>query len=116
MGKIPPCAQIQHGPSDIALRYGQDETFTTNDDSDVNLKCPKEYLRKRQYTMHLVFNCGVGEKGHGWCDLVCRGKGMRISAGEKALWDDNVKVWVDKHVMKDLAIRFVDHKKKVGEF
>ena len=44
---------------------------------------------------------------------------MRISAGEKALWDDDVKVfwqkkaWVDKHVMKDLAIRFVDHKKKV---
>ena len=44
---------------------------------------------------------------------------MRISAGEKALWNTDVKVfwqgkaWVDKHVMKDLAVRFVRHKQEV---
>lgn len=36
---------------------GQDETFTTADDNDVNLKYPKqEDMKKCQFTMHLVLN------------------------------------------------------------
>ena len=95
---------------------GQGETFTNDDNKDVNLKSPKESLCKRQFTMHLVFNSGVGYEGYGWCDLVCGGKGVRISAGEKAMCSGNInlfwqeKAWVDKHVMRELARKFVAHK------
>ena len=88
---------------------GQDDTFTTENDKDVNIKCPKESLRKCQFTMHLVFNAGKGENAHGWCDLVCKGTGKRINTAEKALWDERVKVfwqdkaWVDSVVMRDIA-------------
>ena len=66
--------------------------------------------------MHLIFNAGSGEKAHGWCDLVCRGTGKRIHEGERVLWDESVRVfwqgkaWVDKYVMRDLAVRFVEQK------
>ena len=66
--------------------------------------------------MHLVFNAGSGNDSHGWCDLVCRETGRRISMGEKVLWDENVQVfwqgkaWVDKFAMRNLAMRFVDLK------
>ena len=63
----------------------QDSTFTTSSDTDVNIKCPKENLRKRQYTMHLVFNAGKGADSYGWCDLVCKGKGKKILLQRKSI-------------------------------
>ena len=90
-----------------------------DEDKDVNIKCPKEALRKRQATMHLVFNAGKGEDAHGWCNLVVKGTGKRIKQAEKDLWDDDVKmywqknVWVDTDVMLEIARRFVEHKIEV---
>ena len=115
-GRFPP--ELRYNMDQVPLPFvnGQDETFTMEDDDVVNLKCPKESLRKRQFTMHLVFNAGTGDKGHGWCDLVCRGTGRRISMGERELWHEDVRVfwqkkaWVDKYVIRDLAVRFVDFK------
>ena len=72
--------------------------------------------------MHQVFNAGVGDKAHGWCDMVCRGTGKRISKAEKNLYDNDIsvfwqpKAWVDKVVMRQLAERFVTEKNnKHGE-
>ena len=63
----------------------QDSTFTTAEDRDINVKCPKEALRKWQFIMHLVFDAGKADKSHGWCDLVCKGTGTQIKKEEKAL-------------------------------
>ena len=117
-GRFPPecCYNMDQVP--LPFVVGQECTFTTEDGNDVNIKCSKESLRRRQFTMHLVFNAGEGEKGHGWYDLVCRGTGTRINQGEKELWNDNVKMywqkkaWVDNVVMRQLARRFVEHKKQ----
>ena len=115
-GRFPPERRYNMDQVPLPFVNGQDETFTMEEGNDVNLKCPKESLRKRQFTMHLVFSAGSGNDSHGWCDLVCRGTGRRISTGEKVLWDKNVQVfwqkkaWVDKFVMRNLAIRFVELK------
>ena len=98
---------------------GQDHTFTTYDDDDVHIKCPKEALRKRQFTMHVVVNAGTGEKGACWVDLVCKGLGKRIRRAEKDLWNGNVgmfwqkNAWVDTEVMIQLAEKFVRHKNEM---
>jgi hypothetical protein len=70
-----------------------------------------------QYLTNLViFNAGKGDKAHGICELVVRGKGLRINQGEKALWNPNVngfwqeKAWVDSKVMRELANSFISHK------
>ena len=46
---------------------GQDDTFTVEDDDYVNVKFPQESLRKRQFTVNLVFNAGSDNKAYGWC-------------------------------------------------
>lgn len=118
-GRFPPECRYNMDQVPLPFVNGQDDTFTTEDDNDVNIKCPRESLRKRQFTMHLVFNAGSGDKAQGWCDLVCKGTGKRINSAEKELWDEDVKIfwqdkaWVDKHVMRELARRFVKHKLKV---
>ena len=56
----------------------QDDTF----------KCPKESLRKRQFTMYQVYTARVGAKAHRWCDMVCRDTCKRISQAEKNLKDN----------------------------
>ena len=71
----------------------QEDAFTMDDDNDVNIKCPQEALRKRKFTMHQVFNVGKGDKAHGWCDMVYRGIGKRISKAEKDLHDDDIGVF-----------------------
>ena len=68
----------------------QEDTFTMDDDNDVNIKCPKEALRKRQFTMHQVVNAGKGDKAHGWCSMVYRGAGNRMSEAETYLHDDGI--------------------------
>ena len=82
---------MDHGP--LPFVVSQEDTFTMDDDNDVNTKCPKEALRKRQFSMHQVFNAGKGDKAHGWCDIVCRGIGKRTSKAEKDLCDDNIEVF-----------------------
>ena len=100
----------------------QDDTFTMDEDMDVNIKFPKEALRKRQFTMHQVFNARVCNNPHGWNDLVCKIAGERTRKVKRALYDENVQVfwqkrgWVDKVVARDFAEKFVEHKKgKHGE-
>ena len=101
-GRFPPERRYNMDQVPLPFVNGQDDTFTMEDDEDVNMKCPKESLKKRQFTIHFVFNAGSGDQAHGWCDLVYRGTGKRI---EKELWDERVRVfwqqkaWVDKIVM-----------------
>ena len=72
---------------------GQDHTFTEDSDKEVNIKCPVEQYRKRQYTMHIVVNSGSGADNQGWVNLVCKGKGMQICKAEKDFWDKYVDVF-----------------------
>ncbi len=55
-------------------------------------------LNKRQYTAHVFINAGESEEtSHGYIDLICRGKGTRISAIEKASYNQAVNVlWQKK--------------------
>ena len=118
-GRFPPEKRYNMDQVPLPFVVGQDHTFTQEDDKDVNIKCPDERLRKRQFTMHVVMNCGMDSKKHGWVDLVCKGKGKRIKQSEKDLWNKNVDVfwqknaWVDTEVMEKLANKFVEHKNKV---
>ena len=61
----------------LSFVVSQDDTFAIEEDTDVNIKCPKESLCKRQFIMHQVFNAGVGNDAHGWCDMVVRGTPKR---------------------------------------
>ena len=59
-GRFPPSRRYNMDQVPLPFVNGQDVTFTTEDDTDVNIKCPQESLQKRQFTMHLVFNAGIG--------------------------------------------------------
>jgi len=67
--------------------------FTMEEDTDVNIKCLKESLRKCQFTMHQAFNAGVGNDAHGWCDMVVRGTWQRISCAGKNLYYGDIEVF-----------------------
>ena len=84
-GRFHPERRYNFDQVPLPFVVGMDETFTTEDDDNVNIKCPKEALRKRQFTMHLVINAGKGDKAHGWCDLIAKGTGKQINAAEKEL-------------------------------
>ena len=92
---------------------GQNHTFTEDSDKDVNIKCPGEQYRKRQYILHVVVNAGSGADKQGWVDFLCKGKGIQIHHSEKYLWDKDVDVfwqtnaWVDTELTKKLAEKSV---------
>ena len=60
---------------------GQDDTFTVEDDNDVNFKCPQDSLQNHQFTIHLLFDSGSGDKAYVWCDFVCKGTARQINFG-----------------------------------
>ena len=115
-GRFLPSRRYNMDQSPLPFVNGQDVTFTIEDDNDVNIKCPKESLCKRQFTMYLVFNAAEGDDRDGWCDLVCKGTGKRIKDAEKDLQDEDIdifwqsKAWVDKVVMLGIAKKFVRRK------
>ena len=77
----------------------QDSIFTTDDDEHVHIKgTGAEGLNKRQYTAHVFINAGESEEmSHEYIDLICRGKGTRISAIEKKSYNQPVNVlWQPK--------------------
>ena len=82
-GRFPPSRRYNMDQVPLPFVNGQDVTFTTDDDTDVNIKCPQESLRKRQFTMHLVFNAGIGNDADGWCDLVTKGTGENDTCCKK---------------------------------
>ena len=121
-GRFPPHLRYNFDQVPLPFVVEQDYTFTTDDDAHPHIKAPSEALQKRQFTMHVVTNAGVGEKAHGWIDLICRGKGTRVHLAEKEMWDNRVSVewqknaWVDNDVMEKLAHSFVRRKiEKHGE-
>ena len=81
-GRFPPNRRYNMDQVPLPFVCGQDHTFTPEEDKDVNIKYPGEQFRKRQFTMHVVTNAGDKNNKHGWCDLVCRGAGLRISQAE----------------------------------
>ena len=62
---------------------GQEDTFTMEDDNNLNIKCPKECLCKFHFTIHSIFNDGTGDKSFGCCGIIYKGTGERIVAEDK---------------------------------
>ena len=84
-GRFPPHLRFNMDQCPLPFVVSQDTTFTVASDNDVHIKCPGEALRKRQFTMHVVYNAGNGARRAGWVDLVCKGTGKRIRQTEKEL-------------------------------
>ena len=84
-GRVPPHLRFNMDQCPLPFVVSQDTTFTVASDNDVHIKCPGETLRKRQFTMHVVYNAGNGARRAGWVDLVCKGTGKRIRQTEKEL-------------------------------
>ena len=75
----------------------RDYTFTVKYYNNLKIKCPKESLCKRQFTMHLVFNASTSDKYWGWCAFICKEIGKMIQAAEKESWYKDVGVfWQNK--------------------
>lgn len=80
----------------------------------VEVKTPNDALRKRFCTGHLAFADRPWEQQFPCC-LVFRGKGLRISAAERAAYDPRVKVffqpkaWVDRAVLSEITKAFIEH-------
>ena len=66
----------------------QESTYTNQEDSDVHIAGHgKGDLRKRQFTMHIYVNAGVGDQRDGYIELICKGKvllGGRFSPAKRA--------------------------------
>ena len=115
-GRFPPSRRYNFDQVPLPFVVDQDFTFTTIDDEHPHIKTPGEALQKRQFTMHVVTNDGIGGESYGWVDLICKGTGTQIRQSEKDLWDKSTtvfwkkKAWVDNTVMVQLANHFVQHK------
>ena len=103
-----------------------DSTYTTEEDTDIHIAgSGKGDLRKRQFTMHIYVNAGMGDMRDGYIELICKGKvllGGRYSPAERAAWDERVNMyfqknaWMDRDVMAQSANTFNDHiKERWGE-
>ena len=83
------------------------DTYTEEDDENVHVRgTGSEGLTERQYTVHIFINAGdTPENTHGYVDMICRGKGTRISRIEKDSYNPLIhvhwqnKAWVDREVM-----------------
>lgn len=117
-GRFPPANRYNMDQVPLPFVVSQEFTFTLKTDNNVHITCPSEALRKRQWTMHVVVNAGVGEAKAGWVDLISKGKGVRIKKEEVTRYHQDVDMfwqknaWVDTQVMIKLANKFVSFKKK----
>ena len=99
----------------------QKETLEEYGTDVVQVKAPNEALAKRQYTGHVHFAAGRTWRCQPKAMLVCRGKGIRISALEKTSWDPRIHVlfqrcaWVDRPIGIKIAELFViDEEERMG--
>ena len=117
-GRFPPANRYNMDQVPLPFVVSQEFTFTLKTDNNVHITCPSEALRKRQWTMHVVVNAGVGEAKAGWVDLISKGKGARIKKEEVTRYHQDVDMFwqknarVDTQVMIKLANKFVSFKKK----
>ena len=99
-GRFPPerIYNMDHIPMPFIVE--QNDTYTEEDDEHVHVQgTGSEGLTKRQYTVHVFINAGDSEENtHGYADMICRGKGTRISQIERNAYDENVNVrWQKMH-------------------
>ena len=119
-GRFPPERRYNMDQIPMPFVVDQDSTFTTEDDEHVHIRgTGADGLNKRQYSAHVFINAGNKEENtHGYIDLICRGKGVRITQLEKDSYNPNInvrwqqKAWVDREVMIDIANNFVEFKKE----
>ena len=63
--------------------------FTMGYDNYFNIICPKESLRKRQFSIPIFFNVWTSKRFYVWCYIVWKVNFKRISQEEKQLWSNN---------------------------
>ena len=122
-GRFPPECQYNMDQIPMPFVVDQHNTFTLADDEHVQVRgTGAEGLSKCQYTAHVFINADLTtEDSHGYVDMVCRGKGTRISRLEKESYDQKINVrwqpkawvdWVDCPVMIEIAKDFVKFKRE----
>ena len=125
-GRYPPHLRYNTDQVPLPFVISQESTYTNQEDSDVHIAGHgKGDLRKRQFTMHIYVNAGVGDQRDGYIELICKGKvllGGRFSPAERTAWDERVNMyfqknaWMDREVMAVSAKNFNDHiKDRWGE-
>ena len=103
-GRFPPERRYNMDQIPMPFIVDQNNTFTDASDEHVHVQgTGSEGLTKRQYTVHIFINAGnTREQTHGYLDLICRGKGNKVSEVEKRAYNANVnvrwqkKAWVDR--------------------
>ena len=105
-------------PVEFIMNYFE-STWTEKGSTRVEVKTPNDSLRKRFCTGHLAFADRPWKEQFPCC-LVFRGKGLRISAAERAAYDPRVKVffqpkaWVDKAILTEITEFFIEFEKSTS--
>ena len=68
-GSFPPELRYNMYQVPFPFVFNYDSTFTKHDNNDIHISDPSDYLRKRQFTMHVVVNAGSGDKCQGFIDI-----------------------------------------------
>lgn len=96
--------------------------MTMEDDGGVHICARSDALRKRQFTMNIFVNSGIGEKRDGFTIIVCKGKGKE-KGSRKTLeeWLGMIRhlcyfeknAWVNSRITGEIARHFLKHVKKI---
>ena len=113
-GRFPPERRYNIDQIPMPFIVEQSDTYIGEDDEHVRVQgTGSEGLTKRQYTVHVFINAGdTPENTHGYVDIICHGKGTRISRIEKDSYNPLInvrcqnKAWVDREVMLEIARTF----------
>ena len=121
-GRFPPHLRYNMDQAPLPFVVNQEITYTLDCDNDVHKAGHgKGDSLKRQFTLHIYVNAGVGEQRDGYIELICKGKvllGGRFSPAERAAWDKRVNMyfqknaWMDREVMATSAVNFNNHVKE----
>ena len=91
--QFPPEIRYNMDQVNIPFVVNHDRTFTTHDNNDIHISAPSDDLRKRKFTVYVVFNTVSGDKRQGFVDIDCKGTGKRISKKEQDIWYARSKIF-----------------------
>ena len=104
-GRFPPHLRYNTDQVPLPFVVNHYSTYTTEEDTDIHIAgSGKGDLRKRQFTMHIYVNAGMGDMRDGYIELICKGKvllGGRYSPAERAAWDERVNMYFQKNAQMD---------------
>ena len=64
-GHFPPDIRYNMDQVHFSFVVNHDRTYITHDNNDIYISAPSDDLRKKKFTMHVVFNTVLGDKRQG---------------------------------------------------